>query len=225
MQMKYRISRSDNLRTSDALNVCQASATFLQARERIMQHQSSSAPHSNSVIGYATMHACAIAALPCPAAQDRTRYRDPHLRKALSEDPRRILIVAEVRTATQIAALVHSIGRFETRAARSADVALGIARCFCPNIVLMSTDLPDLDSHRLASALRWNSTLPAARLIGLISPADDIHGSDRGGTLQAVFEQCLSLPVQSSALESALASDAGRLGGRHVRDTRRLRPK
>lgn len=121
---------------------------------------------------------------------------------ALSVDPIRILIVAELGVGIQIAALAHSIGQFETRLACSPDSALHIARQFLPNIVLMSADLPDFASYHLASALRWRHRSPSPRLIALTT---DIPGTDRGRALAAGFEQYLTLPVQQAALESALA--------------------
>ena len=132
----------------------------------------------------------------------RPLYHHRWLRRALSLDPIRILIVADLGTSIQIAALIHSIGRFETRIACSPDPALSIARHFLPNIVLMSTDLPDLASYHLAAALRWRHRLPSPRLIAL---TDDIPGTDRGRALAAGFEEYLTLPVQQAALESALA--------------------
>jgi len=145
-------------------------------------------------------------------APAHTLYRDPGSRRSLAVDPIRILIVADLGASTQIAALVHSIGRFETRMASSADPALSIARDFLPNIVLMSTDLPDLASYRLASALRWRFGLPSLRLIAL---TDDIPSTDRGRALAAGFEQYLTLPVQQAALESALVPRPGNHPRRH----------
>lgn len=191
-----------------------------------MQPQARSAPDSNSVIADRRTYAYALTvrdssavASPWSETSERTRYRDPPLRKGLREDPLRILIVADVGTSIQIAALAHSIGRFETRIACSADAALSIARRFFPNFALMSTDLPDLASYRLASALRWDSKLPALKLIAL---TDDIPGTDRGRTRAAGFEQYLSLPVQLAALESALVSRVAHPGRSDFRGTRRL---
>jgi CheY-like chemotaxis protein len=137
---------------------------------------------------------------------EHTRYRDPQFCAALSLEPIRILIVADLGASIQIATLVHSIGRFETRIACSADTALNTTHYFLPNIVLMSTSLPDRASYPLASALRWDSRLPSLRLIAL---TDDIPGTDRGQALEAGFEQYLILPVQQAALESALAPRRG----------------
>jgi len=130
------------------------------------------------------------------------RRHDGWLHTRSCVDPIRILIVADLGTSIQIAALVHSIGRFETRIACSSHPALSIARHFLPNIVLMSTDWPDLASYHLASTLRWRDSAPSPRLIAL---TDDISGTDRGRALAAGFEQYLTLPIQQAALESALA--------------------
>ena len=144
----------------------------------------------------------------------------PHARPSV--DPIRILIVADLAASTQISALVHSIGPFETRIASSADPALNIAHSFMPNLVLMSTDLPDLASYRLASALRWHSGLPSLRLIAL---TDDIASTDRGRALAAGFEQYLTLPVQQAALESALAPRLGHHPRWHDLRSARIRPQ
>jgi CheY-like chemotaxis protein len=151
---------------------------------------------------------------------EHARYRDPRFCEALAVDPIRILIVADFGPSIQIAALVHAIGRFETRIACSADAALKIARYFLPNIVLMSTDLPDLASYPLASALRWHSRLPSPRLIAL---TDDIPGTDRRRALEVGFEQYLTLPVQQAALESVLVPRPGSHQRRRDLRTMRIR--
>lgn len=174
-----------------------------------MQTGSSQAPNNNSVVlddrTYAHGRTVETSSDGCNGwiensfEQPLDHY--PWLHGALSVDPIRILIVAEMGTSIQIAALVHSIGRFETRIACSPDPALSIARQFLPSIVLMSADLPDLASYHLASALRWRYRSPSPRLIAL---TDDIPGTDRSRALAAGFEQYLTLPIQQAALESAL---------------------
>jgi CheY-like chemotaxis protein len=190
-------------------------APNIDAKERIMQSISRPAPNdSNSVMPDRRPHAYSLTVETCASVAanyleqvpQRTRYRDPSFRKALSVDPIRILIVADFGASIQISSLVHSIGRFETRIACSADPALDMARQFLPNIVLISTALPDLTSYRLASALRWQSTLPSLRLIAL---TDDILSTDRSRALASGFEQYLTLPVQLAALESALVPRPG----------------
>ena len=174
-----------------------------------MQTQSSQAPNSNSVMLDERPYVHGLTVETSSDDSDtwmensfeQPLYHYRWLHRALSVDPIRILVVAELGTSIQIAALVHSIGQFETRIACSPDPALSIARQFLPNIVLMSTDLPDLASYHLASALRWRCRLPSPRLIAL---TDDIPGADRRRALAAGFEQYLTLPVQQAALESAL---------------------
>jgi CheY-like chemotaxis protein len=192
------ISNSGELRKFEAVNA--DTPRVIDAKERIMQSKSGwAAPgDSNSIL------------------PDQLPYTP------LALDPIRILIVADLAASTQISALVHSIGHFKTRIASSADPALNIAHSFLPNLVLMSTDLPDLASYRLASALRWHSGLPSLRLIAL---TDDIPSTDRGRALAAGFEQYLTLPVQQAALESALAPHLGNHPRWHDLRSARIRPQ
>ena len=149
----------------------------------------------------------AAAAFLAPAASEmdllsgRTRYRDPFLSRLMSADPTRILIVAKLPECLAITMLVHSIGRFATRMACSAESALADAGDFTPEIVLLTTALPDLASYRVAAALRWRGCQPAPRLIAL---TEDISSNDRGRALAAGFERYLTAPVHRAALESAL---------------------
>ncbi len=127
-----------------------------------------------------------------------TRYRDQFL---LAADPARVLIVAKFAECVGIAALVHSIGRFATRMACSAEAAVKLAGQFLPDIVLLTTELPDLASYRVASTLRWGSGRPVPRLIAM---TNDIPAGDRDRALAAGFEQYLTAPVQRAALQSVL---------------------
>jgi len=133
---------------------------------------------------------------------ERAAYRQEWFSRRQSEDPVRVFVVdSDVGRSARLTAQVHAIGAFETRIAFSADSALRVAGEFVPNIVLLSTDLPELASYRLATALRWNSSLLGVRLIALTS---DIPAADRRRALEAGFEQYLILPVQHSTLESVL---------------------
>ena len=175
-----------------------------------MQTGSSQAPDNNSVVlddrTYAHGRTVETSSDGCNGwiensfEQPLDHY--PWLHGALSVDPIRILIVAEMGTSIQIAALVHSIGRFETRIACSPDPALSIARQFLPSIVLMSADLPDLASYHLASALRWRYRSPSPRLIALSRTTYPVPTA--AGRLRQRFEQYLTLPNPQAAHESAL---------------------
>jgi len=159
---------------------------------------------SNSTLAYAGNGV--IAERRPGRVQGPCRDRNLSLSMAIAWDPVRILIVADLVGSMQIATLVHMIGRFQTRIASSAETALNVACDFVPAIVLMNTNLPDLASYRLASALRWQSGLPSPRLIAL---TDDIPSNDRGRALTAGFEQYLTLPLQQTALESVLVPRFG----------------
>ncbi|HEY4212426.1 MAG TPA: response regulator [Steroidobacteraceae bacterium] len=131
----------------------------------------------------------------------KTRYRNPFLDRVAAAEPVRVLIISELNQCVTIAALVHSIGRFSTRMACSAESALTLAADFVPDIVLLTIALPELASYRVAATLRWQSGRPAPRLIAL---TDDIATSDRSRALAAGFEQYVTVPVRRAALEGAL---------------------
>jgi PleD family two-component response regulator len=129
-------------------------------------------------------------------------YRDLGFNRRQTVDPSRVLIVdADFSRCAGIAVLVNIVGRFETRLAYSSGVALAVAADFQPGVVLISTDLPELASYRLAAALHQRSGLFEARLIALTA---EITSTDRGQALAAGFEQYLTLPVQHAALERVL---------------------
>jgi len=150
------------------------------------------------------MRATATASFPRATAEaleflaGKTRYRGPY---RLSADPVRVLIVAKFAECVGLAALVHSIGRYATRVACSAEAALKLAGEFLPDIVLLTTDLPDLASYRVAAALRWGSGRGFPRLIAVTY---EIPAGDRNGALAAGFERYLTFPVQRAALEEVL---------------------
>jgi len=131
----------------------------------------------------------------------KTRYRNPFPNRLISVDPTRILIVSKFPECVAITSLVHSIGRFETRMACSAESALTVASDFTPDIVLLTTGLPDLASYRVAASLRWRSCQAALQLIAI---TDDSTTDDRRRALAAGFERYLTVPVHRAALESVL---------------------
>lgn len=139
---------------------------------------------------------------------DKTRCRDPFLDGLICADPTRVLIVSKFSECVAITTLVHSIGRFESRMACSAESALSIAGDFKPDIVLLTTALPDMASYRVAGALRWRSRQPAPRLIAI---TEDISTNDRRRALAAGFERYLTAPVHRVALEGVLLGRVGRL--------------
>src|SRR5690349_16424230 len=97
----------------------------------------------------------AIAAGDRNLLADKTRYRNPFLTGLICADPTRVLIVSTFPECVAIMALVHAIGRFESRMACSAEAALSVAGDFRPDVVLLTTALPDMASYRVAGALRW----------------------------------------------------------------------
>src|SRR5581483_11500411 len=85
---------------------------------------------------------------------------------------------------------------------------LSVAGDFRPDVVLLTTALPDMASYRVAGALRWRSPQSAPRLIAI---TEDISTNDRRRALAAGFERYLTAPVHRLALEGVLLSRRGRL--------------
>jgi CheY-like chemotaxis protein len=92
--------------------------------------------------------------------------------------------------------------------AYSAESALALAGEFVPDIILLTTDLPDQASYHVAAALRWRSSQSTPRLIAITG---DIVTNDRHRALAVGFEQYLTAPVERDALESVLRRRAARL--------------
>jgi len=174
-----------------------------------MQAQSHSLnPRSDGGASFGQRPLRAVMAGELGLLSDKTGYRIPFLGTLTSVDPVRVLIVSKLDECLAIAALVHSIGRFSTRMACSAASALTLAVDFAPEIVLLTTDLPDLASYQVAEALRWRSGKSALRLVAM---TDDITASDRVRAQASGFEQYLTVPVRRTALESVLLGRAKRV--------------
>ncbi len=153
--------------------------------------------------GWTSAHVAPATATMLDFSSGKTRYRG---RPQLSADPVRVLIVAGFADCMAISALIHSIGRFATRSACSANTAIRLGGEFSPDIVLLTTDLPDLSSYRVASALRWGMGRPFPRLIAV---TDDMLPRDRQRAMAAGFEQYLALPIERTALQDVLQNRSG----------------
>ena len=113
-------------------------------------------------------------------------------------DSGRVLIVdTDWLRCDEVVGFIQDLGGFDTQCTRSAHAALTVATEFQPGVVLMNTDLSDLDCYQLASAFQQRAGLCHARLIALTS---EIAAADRQAALLAGFEQFLTLPLQQTAL-------------------------
>jgi CheY-like chemotaxis protein len=115
--------------------------------------------------------------------------------------PRVLIVDTDFRRCEEVVAFIEGLGGFETACTHSAVAALTVATGFQPDIVLMNTDLSDLDCYQLASAFQQRAELCWARLIALTA---QIAATNRQTALLAGFEQFLTLPLQQTALERVL---------------------
>ena len=120
---------------------------------------------------------------------------------ATTGDPTRILIVDEVCTTEPLEYLLHGLGYWTTRVASSGEIALEMAHDFAPAVVLLTLDLPDMSSYRLAAKLRDRAGRRELRLIALTG---DCLYLARDLARRAGFERYLAKPVDIGALSQLL---------------------
>jgi CheY-like chemotaxis protein len=120
----------------------------------------------------------------------------------------RVLIVdSDGPRCDEVVGFIQTLGGFETLCTGSANGALTVATEFQPGVVLMNTDLSDLDCYHLASEFQQRAGLCQARLIALTA---EIAATDRQAALLAGFEQFLTLPLQQAALVRVLTARSPR---------------
>jgi CheY-like chemotaxis protein len=119
-------------------------------------------------------------------------------------EPTRILIVDDPDSTTPLEYLLHGLGYWTTRVASRGETALKVAEDFCPSLVLLTLDLPDMNGYQLAQLLRERSELRKVRLIALTGDYEHV-GRDRAR--EAGFERYLATPVSVSDLQELLRAD------------------
>jgi len=107
-------------------------------------------------------------------------------------EPIRILLVDDPATTVPLEYLLHGLGYWTTRVAPCGRTALKLARDFCPSVVLLSLELPDMSAYRLAAQLRDGTVGRRLRLIALTGDCTYPH---RELAREAGFERYLVKPV------------------------------
>jgi len=119
--------------------------------------------------------------------------------------PVRILVVDDyVDSAEMLAEILGGMG-YDTRMAHDAARALKIAAEFMPTLVFLDIGLPVMDGYELAEHLRQLPGLAGVRLIALTGYGQE---SDRKKTREAGFHHHLVKPVDMSAIELAVKTQA-----------------
>ncbi|MFI4868004.1 MAG: ATP-binding protein [Steroidobacterales bacterium] len=127
---------------------------------------------------------------------------------------RRVLIVDDNQDAADTLALLLQFDGHETQAVYTSRDAIERAQSFKPEVILLDIGLPEMNGYEVAKTLRSLPALNATRLIALTGYGQAV---DRERTQLAGFDEHLMKPVDSQALEQALAgsSAADAHGRRH----------
>jgi len=120
---------------------------------------------------------------------------------ALPQSLRVLVVDYDLRAADTIEMLVHTTGYLQTRVAYSAHSALVIAEGFCPEVVLVELDMPDIGAYHLGQTLRERAQ---SRRICLIAVTDSRAHRERETARDAGFTRYLLKPIPAQDLSACL---------------------
>jgi PleD family two-component response regulator len=138
---------------------------------------------------------------------------DPHLLigemgqgvKVLPQALRVLVVDHDLRAADHLETLLRATGYLQTHVAYSAHSAMAIAGEFCPEIVLVELDMPDIDAYLLGQTLRERAQ---SRRICLIAVTDNPAHRGRETARDAGFERYLFKPITARDLSACLKDAA-----------------
>ncbi len=114
----------------------------------------------------------------------------------------RILIVDDdAESAQLLSRMLQESGHDETRVAHSAVTALQSAVEFCPGIIFVDIELPDMSGYDVALFLHQHPRLQQMRLIAL---TDSGEHPGREHARASGFERYLVKPISVAALQEVL---------------------
>jgi PAS domain S-box-containing protein len=143
--------------------------------------------------------------LRVPLSQAPARHEAPRAEQKTAV-PRRILVVDDnVDAATTLEVLLRSLGH-ETRLAHDGMAALGIAREFRPEVILLDIGMPGLDGYEVARRLRAMNLGQTFRIVAITGWGQE---ADRTRSKEAGFDLHLVKPVDPGVLVSVLEQRNG----------------
>jgi CheY-like chemotaxis protein len=114
----------------------------------------------------------------------------------------RILVVDDdLDTVHSLAMLIKAFG-YQPHFAINGLGAIDVARKFCPDVILVDINLPDIDGDMLARQLRFEPGLENVRILALSGRADE---ETRKRALEAGCEAFYVKPLEPDTLERYLA--------------------
>jgi CheY-like chemotaxis protein len=117
--------------------------------------------------------------------------------------PRRVLLVDDNADHVKTLALLLNVMGHQTEIALSGYAAIGIARHFRPEVVLLDWALPDMDGILVCSKLRQELGLEHLRILMVTGSARE---GDRERALEAGCDDFLQKPLDPRFLDSLLGS-------------------
>jgi signal transduction histidine kinase len=130
----------------------------------------------------------------------------PRAARASSPMPHRILVVEDnVDSAEAMLLLLRQSGH-EVKTVNDGAEAVGIARIFRPDVILLDIGLPGMDGYELAGKLRGMEETRDARMIAVSGYGQQ---KDRQRSTDAGFDLHLVKPVDPSRLREAIEAAGG----------------
>ncbi len=144
-----------------------------------------------------------VAPAETPAATPAPEERVPEAATAEHAPRRRILVADDLEDSAESLAMLLSQQGHEVRTAHDGDEAVGVARAFAPDIVLLDIAMPKLNGYEAARLILEERREKRPVLIALTGWG---HDENRMRTKEAGFDHHLVKPVEPEALSRLLAT-------------------
>jgi two-component system CheB/CheR fusion protein len=116
---------------------------------------------------------------------------------------RRVLLVDDNEDSARSLELLLGLAGHDVRVAHAGGPALGIAREFQPEVILLDIGLPGMDGYTVARRLRQEPTVPRPTIVALTGYGQE---QDRNEALDSGFDVHMTKPVDPEELCDWLAS-------------------